>query len=171
MSATASQIIGVIVCSAVCSGAEQRKHQSSASLVFVRGIHRWPVDSPHKGPVTRTMFPSDDIIMVFPAYLHWQHLPQWVYHYFCCLIWLRDTSHGEVNMVAAVGLAPSWRNANCGIAKQISPIKYPPPPVVGSHMAVCNTGLKLENYYFFTFTFSRPEVRKLLRFYFFSTWS
>ena len=30
-----------------------RKHQSSASLAFVRGIHRWPVNSPHKGPVTR----------------------------------------------------------------------------------------------------------------------
>ena len=31
-------------------GADQRKHQSSVSLVFVRGIHRWPVNSPHKGP-------------------------------------------------------------------------------------------------------------------------
>ena len=30
------------------------------------------------------------------------------------------------------------------------------------------TGLKLENYYFFTFTFSRPEVGKLLLFYFFT---
>ena len=35
------------------SGADQRKHQSSASLVFVRGIHRWPVNCPHKWPVTR----------------------------------------------------------------------------------------------------------------------
>ena len=33
------------------SGAHQTKHQSSASLAFVEGIHRWPVDSPHKGPV------------------------------------------------------------------------------------------------------------------------
>ena len=33
--------------------ADQRKHQSSASLTFVRGIHRWPVDSPYKGPATR----------------------------------------------------------------------------------------------------------------------
>ena len=30
---------------------------------FVRGIHRWPVNSPHKGPVTRKMFPFDDVIM------------------------------------------------------------------------------------------------------------
>ena len=53
----ASQIAGVsIVFSTVCSGADQRKHQSSASLTFVRGIHRWSVNSPHKGPVTRKMF-------------------------------------------------------------------------------------------------------------------
>ena len=46
------------------SGADQRKHQSSASLAFVRGIRRWQVSSPHKGLVTRKMFPFDDIIMV-----------------------------------------------------------------------------------------------------------
>ena len=64
MRAMASQITGVsIVCSAVCSTADQRKHQRSASLAFVRGIHRWPVDSPHKGPVTRKMFPFDDVII------------------------------------------------------------------------------------------------------------
>ena len=51
MSAAAFQITGIsIVYSTVCSGADQRKHQSSASLAFVRGIHRWPVDSPHKAP-------------------------------------------------------------------------------------------------------------------------
>ena len=44
-------------------GADQRKYQSSASLAFVRGIHRWPVNSPHQGPVTRKMFPFDDVIM------------------------------------------------------------------------------------------------------------
>ena len=53
-----------IVYSIVCSGVDQRKHQSSASLAFVRGIHRWPVNSPHKGPVTRKMFPCDDVIMI-----------------------------------------------------------------------------------------------------------
>ena len=45
-----------IVYSTVCSGADQRKHQSSAPLAFVRGIHRWPVNSPNKGPVTRIFF-------------------------------------------------------------------------------------------------------------------
>ena len=61
MSAKASQITGVsIVCWTVCSGADQRKHQSFASLAFMRGIHRWPVGSPHKRPVTRNIFPFDD---------------------------------------------------------------------------------------------------------------
>ena len=65
MSAMASQIIGVlIVCLDVCSGSDQRKHQSSASLTFMRGIHRWPVISPQKGPVTRKMFPFDDVIII-----------------------------------------------------------------------------------------------------------
>ena len=45
------------------SGADQRKHQSSASLAFVQGIHRWPVNSPHKWPVRQKMFPIDDVIM------------------------------------------------------------------------------------------------------------
>ena len=64
MSAMAFQITVVsIVCSAVCSGADQRKHQSSASLAFVGGIHRSQMNSPHKAPVTRKMFPFDDVIM------------------------------------------------------------------------------------------------------------
>ena len=63
MSAMASQITGAsIVYSNVCSGADQ-KHQSSASMAFMRGIRRWPANSPQKGPVTRKMFPSDDVIM------------------------------------------------------------------------------------------------------------
>ena len=68
MGAMASQITGVsIVCSTVCSGVDQhdqRMLQSFASLAFVRGIHRWPVDSPHKGPGTPKMLPFDDVIMI-----------------------------------------------------------------------------------------------------------
>ena len=65
MSLIASQITSLtIVYSTVYLGADQRKHQSSASLAFVRGIHRGPVNSPHKWPVTRKMFPFDDVIMV-----------------------------------------------------------------------------------------------------------
>ena len=61
----ASQISSfTIVYSNVYSGADQGKHQSSASPTFVRGIHRWPVNSPHKGQVRRKMFPFDDVIMM-----------------------------------------------------------------------------------------------------------
>ena len=64
MSVMASQITGVsIVWSSVGSGADQKKHQSSASLAFVRGIHGWSVNCPHKRPITREMFPFDDAIM------------------------------------------------------------------------------------------------------------
>ena len=59
MSAMASQITSLtIVYSTVYSGADQRKHQSSTSLAFVSGIHRWLVNSLHKGPVTRNMLTS-----------------------------------------------------------------------------------------------------------------
>ena len=65
MSAIASQITSLtIVYSTVYSGADQRKHQSSASLAVVRGIHWWSVNSPHKGPVTRKIFPFDDVIVI-----------------------------------------------------------------------------------------------------------
>ena len=64
MSAIASQITSLtIVYSTVPAGAHQKKHQSSASLAFVRGIHRWPMNSPHKWPVTRKMFRFNDVIM------------------------------------------------------------------------------------------------------------
>ena len=65
MGAMASQITShSIIYSTGYSGADQRKHQSYASLAFVRGIHRWPVNSPHKCPVARKMFPFDDVIMM-----------------------------------------------------------------------------------------------------------
>ena len=64
MGAMASQITSLAMYSTVYSGQGQRKHQSSASLTFVWGIHRWPVNSPHKWPLTRKMFPFDDVIMV-----------------------------------------------------------------------------------------------------------
>ena len=66
MGTIASQITSLTsVYSNVYSGADQSKHQSSASLAFVWGIHRGPVNSPYKWPVTRKMFPLDDVIMIF----------------------------------------------------------------------------------------------------------
>ena len=65
MSAIAAHITSLTIgYSTVYPGADQSKHQSSASLAFVCGIHRGPVNSPHKWPVTRKMFPFDDVIMI-----------------------------------------------------------------------------------------------------------
>ena len=69
MGVMASQTASLPVVSwTVYSGVAQRKHQSSASLAFVRGIHRRPVNSLHKWPVTRKMFPFDDVIMKVQLY-------------------------------------------------------------------------------------------------------
>ena len=74
MGAIVSQITSLtIVYSIVCSEADQRKHQSSASLAFMRGIHRGPVNSPHNWPVTRKMFPFDDVIMCLKS-MQWMPL-------------------------------------------------------------------------------------------------
>ena len=65
MGTMASQITSLtIVYSTVYSGADQRKHQSSVPLAFVRGIHRCPVNSPHKWPVMWKMFRFDEVIMI-----------------------------------------------------------------------------------------------------------
>ena len=87
MSVIASQITSLtIVYSTVYPGADQSKHQSSASLAFVWGIHRGPVNSPHKWPVTRKMFPFDDVIM-------WWENATWIIHMIhqssrtCSLAW------------------------------------------------------------------------------------
>ena len=64
MGAIASQITSLTtVHSSVYSSADQSKHQSSASLALVWGLHRGPVNSSHKWPVTRKNFPFDDVIM------------------------------------------------------------------------------------------------------------
>ena len=64
MGTMASQITSLtVVYSTFYSGADQIKHQSSAPLAFVKGIQRLPVTSPHLGPVTRKMFPFDDVII------------------------------------------------------------------------------------------------------------
>ena len=95
MDTIASQITSLtIVYSIVYSGTDQIKHQSSASLAFVRGIHRGPVNSPHKGPVTRKMFPFDDVIMAALHVLK-QLLLTWMIGY--CVV---DILHG-IDMVTS----------------------------------------------------------------------
>ena len=64
MGMMASQITSLtVVYPTFYSGAHQSKHQSSTPLAFVWGIHRGPVNSTQKWPVTRNMFPFDDVIM------------------------------------------------------------------------------------------------------------
>ena len=102
MGTIAPQITSLtIVYSIVYSDADQRKHQSSASLAFVRGIHRGPVNSPHKWPVTRKIFPFDDVIMrddirwpvqtvIIICHYHHRMWNHWqLYCLFKCLLELR----------------------------------------------------------------------------------
>ena len=66
------------------SDTDQRKHQSSASLAFVWGIHRGPVNSPHKWPATRKMFPFDDVITVSERRCSSCSSSLWMNIWFCC---------------------------------------------------------------------------------------
>ena len=79
--AMSSQITSLtIVYSTGYSGADQWKHQSSASLVFRRRIHRWPVNSPYKWPVTRKTVPFHDVIMIqalTAIMLIWSNILYW----------------------------------------------------------------------------------------------
>ena len=114
ISVVASQITSISTVSlTVCSGAHQRKHNSSASLAFEWGIHRWPVDSSHKWPITWKKISFDDGIMRHPignvtcTWLHkmcplimvsfpdeWSHenclahlriiLILWIWRIYCC---------------------------------------------------------------------------------------
>ena len=90
VSAVSSQISSVlIVCSTVCPGADQRKHQSCALLAYVREVHRWPMISPQKGPVTWKMYQLGDVMIYctrFDKYkvisIHWPHWLSYNSHYF-----------------------------------------------------------------------------------------
>ena len=90
MGAVALQITSLTtVYSTIDSDADQRKHQSSASLAFVRGNHRGPVNSPHKWPVTRKIFPFDDVIIVTFNVVDnfaWLMLP-WAAYTYCIFTW------------------------------------------------------------------------------------
>ena len=96
MGAIASLITSLtLVYSTVYSDAGQRKYQSSASLAFVWEIHRGPVNSPHKWPVTRKMFPFDDVIM-------------WVFH---ILVPCPSSSITLISLMpACIGSVRNYRN-------------------------------------------------------------
>ena len=100
MGAMAYQVSGVsIVCTTVCLGADQ-KHQT-LSLALVRWIQRWPVDSPHKGTVTRKMFPFDDVIMFSTRMF--EHTP---------LFGLSRRWRGQMGTGLSRVIPLIWRNGN-----------------------------------------------------------
>ena len=99
MGAMASQTTSLtIVYSTVYSDEDQGKHQSSASLAFVREIHRWPVNSSHKGPVTRKMFPFDDVIMVFKLHFKFRHNLLRVH---ICILWVCSWDRSEITIITS----------------------------------------------------------------------
>ena len=103
MGAMASQITSLTIAySTVYSCADQRKHQSSASLAFARGIHRWPVNSTHKWPVTRKMFPFYYVIMN-GSYVTWVSR----YDITACPFYTHDLSYFR----SFLGSVPLWSPA------------------------------------------------------------
>ena len=117
MGAMSSQITSLtIVYSIVYSGTVQRKYQSSASLAFVWGIHRGPVNSPHKGPVMREMFPFDDVIMITDIFCRFWFM---LYHaYIRCSHW-----HGELRPTKASD-AELWCFFYLRLNKRLSKISW-----------------------------------------------
>ena len=114
MGTISSQITSLtIVYSTVYSDADQRKHQSSASLAFVRGIHRGPVNSPHKWPVARKMFPFDDVIMDSESFdfcyaMGWVGL--WGF------LWWAPSAKRKDHHGVSSGWSSVWHRSNTGLS-------------------------------------------------------
>ena len=126
INAMAYQITSLtIVYSNVYSGTDHRKHQSSASLAFVRGIHRSPVNSPHKGPVTQKIFPFDDVILdVRRLTYHTNNdISRTCYFNSCKTIFFIMWYHylNRVNIGAAADLVPMWPKVICNPHDDVDP--------------------------------------------------
>ena len=118
MSPMASQITSLtIVYSSVYSSTDQRKHQSSASLAFVWGIHRRPVNSPHKRPVTQKMFPFDHVIMLA------KHMSSVMISPFTfqCHIYIHYIKHHQY---CAYNLIKYHKNVKVGLIQNITLINH-----------------------------------------------
>ena len=123
MSMMASRITSLtIVYSSVYSGKDQRNHQSSASLAFVRGIHQWPVNFPHKGPVTRKMFSFDAVIMRVCV------CDIWLINLRCMVcISLINSQFNQYNVSSAISSFPiylSWTDNNLATNYNLISISY-----------------------------------------------
>ena len=127
MGAMASQITSLtFVYWTIYSGADQRKHQSSASLASVRGIHRWPVNSPHEWPVTRKMFPFDDVIMCRWGLATWHiYMPaRWVESSLLVQVMSWCLFSSTINYTSDELLSRHRRWANISNLNQITNIFY-----------------------------------------------
>ena len=136
MTTMASQITSLtVVYSTVYSDADQSNHQSSASLAFMRGFHWGQVNSPHKWPVTRKMFPFDDVIMFqgdgteryadqfFYTIHHWptgfrETFVLWVYIFEPAILMTKCQTHKITILFGKTG-GRGWlgysRLCNCGL--------------------------------------------------------
>ena len=113
MATMMSQITSLaVVYSIVYSGADQRKHQSSAALAFVRGIYRGPVNSPHKWPATRKMFPFHDVIMNSGHAYTWRMNPAIIHTTQC--VW---SLHGAFLGPTGPRWAPCWPHDPCYLGR------------------------------------------------------
>ena len=114
----ASQITSLtIVYSTVYSGADQSKHQNSASLAFVWGIHRGPVNSPHKWPVTWKMFPFDDVIMTTGKCMQYLEstMEALVFDILICWKWL-GTNQSSIIILMQLSHVVLWtKNPLCNV--------------------------------------------------------
>ena len=112
MGAISSRITSLtIVSSTVYLDLDQTKHQSSVSLAFVRGIHWRPVNSPHKCPVTRKMFPFDDVIMTnINRDISLSTHPRWSHAHLSDVTWTallsKITSNSTVSLTIGSGKWP-----------------------------------------------------------------
>ena len=100
MSTMASQISSVLfVCSTICSCADQGKHQSSLATDLCKGNPPSPANSPHKGPVTRKMFPFDDIIIFM------EYISQTVYEKTC---WSYENIFDKISLQLWIKVESKW---------------------------------------------------------------
>ena len=77
------------LCNIFVQAYSKERVQRFASLAFVRWIHRWPMDSPHKGSAKRKVFPRYDVNIstrLYHVFMSWRHyfamplsyIPSWM---------------------------------------------------------------------------------------------
>ena len=149
MVAMASQITSLtIVYSMVYSITDQRKHQSSASLTFVWGIHRWPVNSLHKGPATWKMYPFDDVIMTkdFVMYSNGNKQHMRVNSFWPSgFIWRHRSGPTLAQVMPSCLMAPSHYLNQCWLVIN-GVLRHVPKSILGGSTREFNLQHELENY-------------------------